>query len=459
MSLRFLLAAFLLGPLSGQDLHIYFGNLHSHTAYSDGTGTPEQAYTHAREAGLDFLAITEHNHAHPGSTGIDPQNLLIATDHSLYNGPAASSLIETAKRINAQFAGSFAALYGQEFSSISKGNHSNVFDVGEVIDENEVPNGAYDQLYHSWLVAHRDSFHSAPVVQFNHPDANSLDQDYGRERFPTLEAFRAAAAPYVRTIAILNGPHDARPEDGLRRVNRLWSNIYLAYLNAGFRVAPTADQDNHFLTHGTSTDHRTAVLAPALTKQDILDGLRRRRVYASQDKNLEIRFTVNGQPLGSILALAPGTALQIQVGLRDPDEPHAAYDVILHRDTVGGPVEGQDEAGHQTAAGDSTVAFHGFTYDGGEQYFLVEVVQKTGPGPADHAWTAPVWLVPPDVDAHPSEAGVSTPAGTAPTFVWSRASDVYHFPNCRDAARISAGNRVSGPTPPAGRRLHTGCPR
>lgn len=42
---------------------VYFGNLHSHTSYSDGSGTPENAYRHARDvAGLDFLAITEHNH-------------------------------------------------------------------------------------------------------------------------------------------------------------------------------------------------------------------------------------------------------------------------------------------------------------------------------------------------------------------------------------------------------------
>ena len=43
---------------------VFFGNLHSHTALSDGSGTPAEAYEHARDtAGLDFLAITEHNHA------------------------------------------------------------------------------------------------------------------------------------------------------------------------------------------------------------------------------------------------------------------------------------------------------------------------------------------------------------------------------------------------------------
>ena len=45
-----------------QQPQVFFGNLHSHTSYSDGSGTPEEAYAHARDvAHLDFLAITEHN--------------------------------------------------------------------------------------------------------------------------------------------------------------------------------------------------------------------------------------------------------------------------------------------------------------------------------------------------------------------------------------------------------------
>src|SRR5262245_11868805 len=123
----------LAAPLAGQELHVFFGNLHSHTAYSDGTGTPAQAYEHARTAGkLDFLAISEHNHKSAEGTGDDPAHLHIGIDHKLYEGPAANSLIVTANNVNHEFAGTFVALYGQEFSSIAGGNHVNVFDVGKV---------------------------------------------------------------------------------------------------------------------------------------------------------------------------------------------------------------------------------------------------------------------------------------------------------------------------------------
>jgi hypothetical protein len=99
---------------------VFFGNLHSHTAFSDGSGTPAEAYTHARDvADLDFLALTEHNHAE----ALGSDNLGIGKDAALYNGPGTNSLIATATRMTED--GRFVALYGQEFSTISTGNHVN----------------------------------------------------------------------------------------------------------------------------------------------------------------------------------------------------------------------------------------------------------------------------------------------------------------------------------------------
>jgi predicted metal-dependent phosphoesterase TrpH len=68
---------------------VYFGNLHSHTSYSDGSGTPSEAYKYARDtAKLDFLAITEHNHisAESGAKADRKDGILIAKTHSLYEG-------------------------------------------------------------------------------------------------------------------------------------------------------------------------------------------------------------------------------------------------------------------------------------------------------------------------------------------------------------------------------------
>lgn len=41
----------------------YFGDTHSHTSYSDGTGTPADAFYARDTAHIDFLAITDHSNS------------------------------------------------------------------------------------------------------------------------------------------------------------------------------------------------------------------------------------------------------------------------------------------------------------------------------------------------------------------------------------------------------------
>jgi hypothetical protein len=81
------LAATLSGGLASiQQEKVLFGNLHSHTSFSDGSGMPREAYLRARDiAQLDFLALTEHNHAEAiGSDGVG-----IGTNPALYKGPGS----------------------------------------------------------------------------------------------------------------------------------------------------------------------------------------------------------------------------------------------------------------------------------------------------------------------------------------------------------------------------------
>lgn len=83
----------------------------------------------------------------------------LATNHALYT----DDLIPAAERWSEE--GEFVALYGQEVSSIGRGTHVNVFDVGEVVD---VPNGEFDVLI-QWLSDHRDSSGLPALMQLNHP--------------------------------------------------------------------------------------------------------------------------------------------------------------------------------------------------------------------------------------------------------------------------------------------------
>ena len=54
------------------------------------------------------------------------------------------------------------------------------------------------------------------------------------------------------------------------------------------------------------------------SEQGLYNAIRARRVYATEDKNLEINYTVNGQMLGSIISEVP-EKLNIAVSVNDPD--------------------------------------------------------------------------------------------------------------------------------------------
>lgn len=370
------------GPLLDRE-KVFFGNLHSHTSYSDGQGTPREAFAYARDtAMLDFLAITEHNHAQ--AMGAD--NLGIAADHSLYTGPGKEALIPAAGEFNVD--GRFVALYGQEFSSISKGNHVNVFDIGQVIT---AENGRFDQLL-DFLQLNPDSSGQPPVIMFNHPLSRpTLDpKEYGRDDFAGESQWIEKMGRAAALLEIVNGPS---PQPGSDRPPPPMEGAYLKFLNLGFKLAPTADQDNHAKAWGTATTARTAIIAESLTKAALLDAMRQRHVYASEDANLKVIITVNDHLCGDVIrAVAPGQ-LNIQYRISDADEPQASYEIQTFQDTIGGPIARQTSS-FTTPTGGGTGTLPITAFDSNPRYLFFKIVQHTDGTVPDHVWTAPVWLEP-----------------------------------------------------------------
>lgn len=137
-------------PVARAELELFFGLLHAHTSFSDGSGTPDDAYTMAREAGLDFFAVTEHNHRK--AAGRD--GIFLTPD--LYDELKRSARAHTKS-------GEFVAIFGQEVSTNSAGNHVNVFNASEICD---IEKGDFKTLYEEWLPLHPE----VPFIQFNHPN-------------------------------------------------------------------------------------------------------------------------------------------------------------------------------------------------------------------------------------------------------------------------------------------------
>ena len=57
--------------VSADGPRVYWGDLHGHSNYSDGSGVPEEYFTYARDvSALDVAALTDHDHWHAASLAI-----------------------------------------------------------------------------------------------------------------------------------------------------------------------------------------------------------------------------------------------------------------------------------------------------------------------------------------------------------------------------------------------------
>jgi len=253
---------------------------------------------------------------------------------------------------------------------------------------------------------------------------------------------------------MLNGP--AMTKTSGNRSDEVMEADFDRYLLLGFHVAPTGDQDNHYMTWGTSTDSRTSVITDALTKPKILEALRARHAYATEDKNLRLIFKVNGHLCGDILpAPAAGAELQISYTIQDDDEPEAAYSIEVRSGTIGGNAVNSLETVTTTGNTSNPKTIADIPYSGGAQFVYFKIVQSNEDGTPDRAWTAPVWF---DVTGQPPNSAGPPPEDTS-RFVASKNSQVYHVSlDCRSAKAIKASNRITGAAAKEGRTLHQGCP-
>lgn len=404
---------------------VWYGLLHAHTLYSDGSGIPESAFERARNRGLDFLAVTAHNHADAerGASGARRDGVLIANDTDLYDGAASQAITRnfrvdgvdhtetlTAESLitaaNEATGTDFVAIFGQEFSSISSGNHVNVLGTETVIT---IPNGEFAPLYEELAAATGPG----PVLQMNHPDVHrdlfyrgsnsdvieKMRNDYGFDEFGRdFARLVAAADPHIALVEVLSGPalderiHPTYHYSG----HRLHEDDYYYYLVQGFHLSPSVGQDNHFENWGDSTPARMGIIAPQLTRDGLMAAMRANRSFATEDTDLRIEIFVNDRPMGSVLTLPEDTPLDIEVHVADVSEPSANYTAEL----IYGDVEPQNLGSLDkwviedgliesfTFDGDGVLTFDEYAASGRPEFFFVRLVQEDG----DRAWSAPVWI-------------------------------------------------------------------
>ena len=253
----------------------YRGLIHAHTEATDGHGTYNDAYYLARDkANLDFFAITEHS------------NLLDNHLNCTINNASASSkwndLIKSRDLFNIK--NKFIALNGFEMTYPHNVEnpigHINVFNSDGFVSS-KLPNMNLDKFYD--LLYENDNL----IGQFNHPC----------EKFGTFNNFKYSShGDYVISLIEVGNGYSKDMSKNIRS-----HDMYQLALDNGWHLAPTANQDNHRVDFGIANEFRTVILATDLNKDALYDSLRNMRVYATEDKNIKIEYSINNLPMGSTI--------------------------------------------------------------------------------------------------------------------------------------------------------------
>lgn len=353
---------------------LYFGQLHSHTTYSDGSGSLDLALEYIADlpdsANVDFVAFTDHSNYFDTSADANPESAL----YDMAQATAYSQNLWSAYKSDiAQFNATHSdilAIGGFEMTWSGGPGHMNTFNTSGVVSRNNTTlnNKTNDAGLLAYYALLSQAEGSGSISQFNHPGtAYGTFSDFAY-RDQTIDS-------RIYLIEVGNG-------DGAIGASGYYTSYeyYTMALDLGWHVAPTNNQDNHKGNWGNANDARDAIFAQELTEEGIYEAIQALRVYATEDKNLEIYYTVNDQMMGSAIADV-SQPLDICVQVSDPDES----DIISKVEVIvnGGKTAYTWQDPSQLALGELTAWL-----DPEYSYYYVRVTQKDG----DIAVTAPVWV-------------------------------------------------------------------
>ena len=354
---------------------LYFGQLHSHTQYSDGAGSLTSALEYIKDlpdsANVDFVAFTDHSNYFDSKSAPNPEEALY--DVSKVKDSDSSHSWSTYKKTIADFNASQSdviAIGGFEMTWSGGPGHINTFNTEGVVSRNNstLNNKTGDaglKKYYN-LLSNADGKDS--LSQFNHPGTT-----FGN--FVDFSYWDAAVDTRIQMVEVGNG-------EGQIGAGGYYPSYeqYIMALDKGWHVAPTNNQDNHKGRWGNANSARDVIITDNFTEEGIYEAIRAKRMYATEDNNLELGYTVNGQVMGSSITVMPEN-LDININFNDPDKSDSISKVEIVANS-GKVIQTWDT---EEALSKGTVSV---TIDPDYTYYFVRVTEGDG----DLAVTSPVWV-------------------------------------------------------------------
>jgi hypothetical protein len=298
-------------PLVAQDQssseRIYWGDIHTHTMYSDGRGTPEETYDFGKRiSALDFTAVTDHSFLTEDWMWEDIKKTTnrfyqpgrfvtflayewsgqseVGGDHNVYTTDAEMPIIRCYSYFNYQ---NLRMYHGPNKGA----NHvEDLFRMlaGRMRNENLM------------VIPHYGGRHGNPA--FHNPDLQRSIEIFSDHRRSEDWATQFLKNGYRLGIMASTDNHAGNAGFGVRR------------------AAVTVGEEGEVFERRSPAENGTAlvaVYAPELTRKGIFQGMYHRRTYATTGTRIVLDFELNGAPMGSetrasgppkITASAEGTA-------------------------------------------------------------------------------------------------------------------------------------------------------
>jgi hypothetical protein len=328
---------------------LYWGEIHTHTALSDGRGTPAKAYAYARDvANLDFAAVADHAH-------------FDFTDEDWDETKKAAKDFDDPGR--------FVTLPGYEWTRLW--DHRNVYYLED----------------------------DGPLFRDDDPKS-----DVPLKLWKCLEGREAIVIPHHNLFCHKWQDHNPKFERAVEiysmwglseyRGNPHWTlgtgkegiSVH-EMLATGAKLGFVAGQDNHDARPGaTATESCSlnlkyrggivAVWASELTREAIFEAIRERRTYGTTGERIIVDFKVNGHLMGE----------EIQVG--SPPEIHADVYGTVGIEKIEVIRNGEVVYTHSGGARMESFSYVDEGIAEKSTYYYVRVTQEDG----NMAWASPVFV-------------------------------------------------------------------